>query len=105
MQQVVRSAGLSCSCLAAVGVRGVQPVACTRRGPGRRGHATRQAVAGAFLTGRFAAMQGDLDFAADEFLRALAADPASLELRQQAFLACLMVGRPEAVRLAQNQPE
>jgi tetratricopeptide (TPR) repeat protein len=64
----------------------------------------RQAVAGAFLTGRFAAMQSDLDFAADEFLRALVVDPDSPELRQQAFLACLMVGRPDAVRLAQNLP-
>ena len=63
------------------------------------------AVAGAFLSGRFAAMQSDLDFAADEFLRALALDPGSAELRQQAFLACLMVGRPDAVRLAQNQPD
>ncbi|CAH2600109.1 Tetratricopeptide repeat protein [Rhodovastum atsumiense] len=59
---------------------------------------------GAFLTGRFAAMQGDLDFAADEFLRALADDPGNAELRQQAFLACLMAGRPETVRLAQGQP-
>ncbi len=63
------------------------------------------AVAGAYLSGRYAAMQSDLDFAADEFLRALALDPGSAELRQQAFLACLMVGRPDAVRLAQNQPD
>jgi tetratricopeptide (TPR) repeat protein len=65
----------------------------------------RQAVAGAFLTGRFAAMQNDLDFAADEFLRILAVDPDSPDLRQQAFLACLMVGRPEAIRLAQSLPD
>jgi tetratricopeptide (TPR) repeat protein len=62
-------------------------------------------VAGAFLTGRFAAMQSDLGFAADEFLRAQAADPDSPELRQQAFLACFLVGRPEALRLAQSQPD
>jgi tetratricopeptide (TPR) repeat protein len=62
-------------------------------------------LAGTFLTGRFAAVQNDLDFAADEFLRTLALDPDSPQLRQQAFLACLMVGRPEAVRLAQNQPD
>ena len=62
-------------------------------------------VAGAYLTGRFAAMQSDLGFAADEFLRALAVDPESPELRQQAFLACLLIGRPEAVRLAQSQPD
>lgn len=62
-------------------------------------------TAGAFLTGRFAAMQSDIDFAADEFLRALASDPSNAELRQQAFLACLLVGRPETVRLAHNQPD
>ena len=58
---------------------------------------------GAFLAGREAAMQSDLDFAADEFLQALATDPDNAELRQQAFLAALMVGRPEAVRLAQGE--
>ena len=63
------------------------------------------ALAGPFLAGRFAAMQNDLDLAADQFLRALATDPDSPELRQQAFLACLMAGRPEAARLAQNQPD
>jgi len=68
-------------------------------------HDGRQAVAGAFLAGRFAAMESDLDFAADEFLRALAIEPDNPELRQQAFLACLMVGRPDAVRLAQGQPD
>jgi tetratricopeptide (TPR) repeat protein len=62
-------------------------------------------VAGPFLAARFAAMQNDLDRAADQFLQALAVDPDSAELRQQAFLACLMAGRAEAVRLAQNQPD
>jgi tetratricopeptide (TPR) repeat protein len=64
-----------------------------------------QAVAGAFLAGRFAAMENDLDVAADAFLAALALDPDSPELRQQAFVACLMAGRPEAVRLAQDLPD
>jgi tetratricopeptide (TPR) repeat protein len=63
-----------------------------------------QTVAGAFLAGRFAAMQSDLNFAADEFLNALAVDPDNPELRQQAFLACLMIGRPDTVRLAQGLP-
>ncbi len=62
-------------------------------------------VSGAFLAGRFAAMDNDLEVAPDEFLRGLALDPDSPELRQQAFLACLLAGRPEAVRLAQNQPD
>ena len=62
-------------------------------------------VSGAFLAGRFAAMDNDLEVAPDEFLRGLALDPDSPEMRQQAFLACLLAGRPEAVRLAQNQPD
>lgn len=58
-----------------------------------------------FLVGRFAVTQGDLDYAADEFLKALAADPADPEIRRQAFLACLFAGRPEAARLAREQPD
>jgi Flp pilus assembly protein TadD len=58
-----------------------------------------------FLVGRFAVTQGDMDFAADEFLRALAADPSDQEIRRQAFLACLFAGRPEAARLAREQPD
>jgi tetratricopeptide (TPR) repeat protein len=61
-------------------------------------------AAGAFLAGRFAATQSDLNFAADEFLKALAVEPHDAELQQQAFLATLMVGRPEAVKLAKEQP-
>jgi len=82
--------------------------ACAASNPSPYAPASRDdgaAVAGAFLTGRFAAMRSDLDFAADEFLGALAVDPNSVELRQQAFLACLMIGRPEAVRLAQSLPD
>lgn len=62
-------------------------------------------MAGPFLAGRFAAMQNDIDLAADQFLRALALDPDNADLRQQTFLACLMAGRPEAVDLAQNLPD
>jgi predicted Zn-dependent protease len=54
----------------------------------------------ALLTGRFAASQGDLDTAALAYQRALAADMANDDLRQQAFLTSLMAGRPEAERLA-----
>jgi tetratricopeptide (TPR) repeat protein len=63
----------------------------------------RYGAAGSFLAGRFAATQNDLNFAADEFLKALAAEPHDAELQQQAFLATLMVGRPEAVGLAREQ--
>jgi tetratricopeptide (TPR) repeat protein len=61
--------------------------------------------AGEFLTGQFALSQFALEFAADEFLRALATQPDNAELRRQAFLTCLLAGRPEANRLAQLQSE
>jgi tetratricopeptide (TPR) repeat protein len=61
-------------------------------------------AAGPYLVGRFAGMEGDYDRAADEMLRAVAANPGSIELRQDAFIAALLDGRPEAVRLAQGLP-
>jgi tetratricopeptide (TPR) repeat protein len=69
------------------------------------GHPGSIGGAGAFLAGRFAGTQSDLDFAADEFLKALDLDPGNVELQQQAFLACLMTGRPETARLAQRQTD
>jgi tetratricopeptide (TPR) repeat protein len=60
---------------------------------------------GAFLDGRFAMAQGDLDIAAASFLRALEADPRNTELVQPAFIACLLAGRAEAVRLARRLPD
>jgi len=62
-------------------------------------------VASAFLTGRFAAAQNDLEYASDQFLRALAADPTNPDLLQQAFLTSLLAGRPEALRLARMLPQ
>ncbi len=62
-------------------------------------------ASGAFLQGQFAIESADPAQAADAFLRALAADPANLELRQQAFLASVMAGRPEAAALAQGLPD
>lgn len=61
--------------------------------------------ASALLTGRFAAAQSDNDFAAQQFLRALSSDPTNAEIRQQAFVAALLAGRPEAARLAQMMPD
>ncbi len=62
-------------------------------------------VPGEFLAGRFALTQLDSEFAAEEFLKALAADPGQADLVQQAFLACLMSNRPETVRLARELPD
>ncbi|HET9020154.1 MAG TPA: tetratricopeptide repeat protein, partial [Acetobacteraceae bacterium] len=64
----------------------------------------RAAAFAPFLIGRVASMEGDFDTSADQLLRALSHDPKNPVLRQQAFLAALLAGRPEAVRIAQELP-
>ncbi len=66
---------------------------------------SRTGAAGDFLAGRFAGAEGDLDTAADDLLKAQAKDPTNPDLRQQAFMAALLAGRPDAVRLARMQPD
>ncbi len=58
-----------------------------------------------YLDGRFALASSDANYAAESFLRALAIDPANAELRQQAFLASLLSGRPEALQLARQMTD
>lgn len=60
---------------------------------------------GAYLEGRFAVSQSDMEHGAEGLLRALAADPLNQEIRQQAFTAAAVSGRPEAARLARQLPE
>ncbi|MCW3476621.1 tetratricopeptide repeat protein [Limobrevibacterium gyesilva] len=101
-----RTVLLTLSLLSACAAADPASVAGDARGP--YGPATRlnvPGVAAAFLSGRFAASQNDVGYAADEFLRALQADPGNVELRQQAFLTSLLAGRPEAVRLAALQSD
>lgn len=62
-------------------------------------------VSGEFLAGRFALSQQDADYASEALLRGYAADPGRVEIAQQAFAACLTVGRPEVVRLARTLPD
>lgn len=62
-------------------------------------------VFGQFLTGRFAMSQADPQAAATQFLRGLAARPDDQDLLQQAFIASLVAGRPEAVQLAKRLPD
>jgi tetratricopeptide (TPR) repeat protein len=62
---------------------------------------------GGYLAGRFAASEMDTAVAADQFARALAADPNNPELLQRAFLAALADGRestPLARRVLQRDP-
>lgn len=67
-------------------------------------HFVPSGVYGDYLVGRFAASNADPNMAADAFMKALAAQPGSRELVQQAFLAAVLSGRPEAVQLARQLP-
>lgn len=73
------------------------------RAPGG-GHAVTGSF-GAYLVGRFAASETDTRTAADNLLAALRADPDQPELLNRAFLATLLDGRSEALRLARRLPD
>ncbi len=60
---------------------------------------------GAYLVGRHAASESDTRTAADNLLAALRADPNVQELVGRAFLAAVMDGRPDALRLARRLPD
>ena len=71
----------------------------------RIGHAAPSGVFGDFLVGRFALSQSDAQTAASQLLRALAVQPDAPEILQQAFIATLIAGRPEAAQLARRLPD
>src|SRR5690349_4120140 len=75
--------------------------ACAAAGGGGAGEPASGAF-GAYLAGRFATAETDTRVAADEMLKALSADPGQPELRSRAFIATLLDGRPEALRLARQ---
>ena len=75
------------------------------RVPARAGRGAPSGVYGGFLTGRFAMSEADSQMAATQFLRALASRPDDTDLLQQAFIACLVAGRSEAVQLAHQLPD
>ena len=50
-------------------------------------------------------MEGDLNFAADEFLHALAADPASLNCASRRSWPVCWSDGPRRLQLARNQPD
>lgn len=66
---------------------------------------TRNGVFGTYLAGRFAASETDTKTAADNLLAALRADPEQPELLNRAFVAALLDGRSDALRLARRLPE
>jgi len=66
---------------------------------------SRPSAFGAYLAGRFAAAETDTRTAADELLEALRLTPNEPEVLTRAFLAAVMDGRPDAVRLAHRLPQ
>ncbi len=74
--------------------------ACAASGPTSPETGVAPGVAAAYLTARFASGQGDNEFAAGQYLRALEGDPSNLDLRQQAFITALLAGQPQAAKLA-----
>ncbi len=63
---------------------------------------------GAYLSGRFAVQRADLDVAADkldEAAKDAMRDGSVREVATQAFIAAVMAGRPDAVRLAAGLPD
>lgn len=75
------------------------------RGARGSGELPARADFGAYLAGRFAAAETDTRVAADNLLKALRADPDQPEVLNRAFLASLLDGRPEALRLARRLPD
>lgn len=55
---------------------------------------------GDYLIGRLAVQQGDLDIAADRLKSALDEDAGIAEVANQAFVAAVLAGHPDAARLA-----
>lgn len=62
-------------------------------------------VFGVYLAGRFAQSETDTRTAADRLLEALRRDPDQPELISRAFVAALLDGRPDALRLARRLPD
>ncbi|WP_239451722.1 tetratricopeptide repeat protein [Elioraea rosea] len=69
--------------------------------PRKAGHFRPSGMYGAYLAGRLAASEMDTRVAAEQFARALEADPNNPELLQRAFLAALADGR-DATALARR---
>jgi tetratricopeptide (TPR) repeat protein len=82
------------------------PAPASAAGPAPAGGAApRVTASGAFLAGRFAASESDTGAAADWFLEALRLAPNQTEVINRTFLATVLDGRPEAVRVARRMPD
>lgn len=60
---------------------------------------------GDYLQGRFAAQEADLSVAADRLEAVLTLEPGVPDVATQAFIASVLAGRPDAVRMAASLPD
>lgn len=97
---------LSLTLLAACAAGGQQVVDRSGRAAPARGEAgAGGSVFGNYLVGRFASEEQDTRIAAESLLQALRAEPDQPEIIQRAFMASLMDGRADALRLARRLPD
>src|SRR4051812_13969058 len=73
--------------------------------PAASGAKPRMTASGAYLAGRFATTESDTAAAADWLLEALRLAPEEPEVINRAFLATVLDGRPDAVRVARRMPD
>ena len=76
-----------------------------RTAPSRGEAGTSGSVFGNYLVGRFAGEEQDTRMAADNLLQALRAEPDQPDILQRAFVASLLDGRADALRLARRLPD
>ena len=107
-----RLALLAASLLAACAAGGNAVADRTGRSAPSRAESTARAESiargtafGNFLVGRFAAEEQDTRTAADSLLAALRVEPDQGEILQRAFVASLLDGRADALRLARRLPD
>lgn len=74
-------------------------------GSGSTGRFRPTGAFGAYLAGRHAATETETAIAADQLLRAERLAPQDGEVVRRAFLAAVLDGRPEALRLARRLPD
>jgi tetratricopeptide (TPR) repeat protein len=94
---------LAAALLSACGAAGSPTPATTPPGPAAA--AEPSGVFGIYLSGRFAQTETDTRTAADRMLEALRRDPEQSEVVSRAFVASLLDGRPDALRLARRLPD
>ena len=92
MQPTRRSTAALLACL--LGIRAALGA------PAKPAGAPEHALFGEYLAASVALQATDYDYAAEHMLRALGADPRNRPLRERAFLAASLAGRPEAPLLA-----